>query len=261
MAENKIYKEIIASIIIIAFIGIVFLLTFCIDFNSLGKTFYISIVSYLASWVLLAIINKYLKNKYLDKINQVVSFPLIVIYGILTVVLPFWALLMHLIFYFGIAYIIPVLLYGTLKHFNVIDFIKEPTAVYLKITASVFICVLLNPLMRRTVYIISPAHIKTSEKLRPYELDKLTDYLLSSNNVRFLVYTFYGISLLTLYCYNFQGLSLNKGEPLKASFETFIAFDASLILLKLLDFRPSELLTKIRKSISNKLTEEDKNSS
>ncbi|MBA2583833.1 MAG: putative phage abortive infection protein [Bacteroidetes bacterium] len=162
--------------------------------------------------------------------------------------------------YFAIAFLVPELFFKILNYFELLVFVNIQTITYLKITSTVFICVILNPLLRDIVYRISPARIKSSEKLKPYELDKLTDYVLSIDNVRFLVYGAYVIALLVINYFNLQGKSLNSANEIdKAvlqSFVTFIAFDRTVALMKQLNFRPSGLLNKIYQSILNKMNTE-----
>lgn len=264
LTDYRFYKEIKATIIIIGVIGIILLFISSMQNKEWERIFIKSIIYYITIFTLLFILNAFLKNKYLDKVNKIIFLPFGILWAILTVIIPFGTLLIHFIFYFSISFAIPELLYRTLKYLDLIDFIKEPTAVYLKITLTVFISVLLNPLIRKVVILISPMHVKPSE-LAPYELNKLTNYLLSRDNVRFLVYTGYAIALITINYCNFQGLSYNAGididKSILQSFVTFIAFDRSLILMKQLNFSPSELLIKIRKSIFNKIVDYEKNNS
>lgn len=265
MIEKRFYKEIKAIGIIAAAIEAILLFIRAMDNKDFERVFYITLISYVILFVLLAVLNLKVKNNLLDKISQIVLFPLGVLFAILTVILPFWALLIHFMFYFIIAFLIPELSYRTLNYFHILDFLKEPTILYLRITLTVLISVLLNPMLRDIVYLISPTRIKTSEKLKPYKLDKPTDYLLSSENVRFLVYGGYVVALLATNYYYFQGLSLNKSieldKALLQSFVTFIAFDRAFILMKQLNFRPSEFLTKIYNSIIKETDDLEKNSS
>ena len=98
--------------------------------------------------------------------------------------------------------------------------------------------------------------------MKPYELDKLTDYFLSLENVRSIVYFGYVIVLLVINYYNFQDLtvwsSLTMDRAILQSFLTFIAVERALIFLKTLNFRPSVLLEKISSSILSKIKDADK---
>ena len=126
---------------------------------------------------------------------------------------------------------------------------------------TVFITVFFNPLLRDFVYLVSPARIKSSQKLKPFKLDKLTDYLLSSENVRFIVYGGYAIALILTNIYNFQDLSLNKttefDKAILQSFITFIAFERAFSFMKQLEFRPSRLIEKIAYAIRDKIDDNE----
>ncbi|MEM7086432.1 MAG: hypothetical protein AAF489_09630, partial [Bacteroidota bacterium] len=180
-----------------------------------------------------------------------------------TVVIPFMTLLMHLMFYFIISVALPILIIRGLKHFELLSFLTESTLFFIQITLCVFISVLFNHQIRQIVYRISPARIRASKKLKPYELDKLTDYFISEENIRFLIYTLYFISLIAINLYDFQGFSLTENatfdKAILQSFLVYIAFDRVLSLLKELEFKPSTFLMKIAQSISNKFKDLDNN--
>jgi len=241
-------------------IAFIFVFTSLFDNKTFQKYFPIYLVAYIGTVILFNFIGSLLKNKYFDKFTTIISYPFGIIYAILIVLIPFWTLLLQVGLYFGIAFLIPELLFKGLNYLNLIDFVTLPTKVYLKITLTVFISVLLNPLLRDIVYRISPARLKTSQKLKPYELGKLTDYFLSTDNVRFFVYAFYVVALLTTNYFNFQGDSISSyietDKSILQSFVTFIAFDRTFALMKQLDFKPSGLLDKIYQSITNKVNNE-----
>jgi hypothetical protein len=255
LTRKEIYKEIKAIAILVLVIAAILVFTSLFDNKAFQKNFSISLVTYISTFIVLHLLASFLKNKYFDKFTTVFSYPFSIIYAILIVLIPFLILLLHVGLYFGIAFLIPELLYKGLKYLHLIDFVTIPTAVYLKITLTVFISVLLNPLLIDIVYYISPARLNTSEKLKSYELGKLTEYFLSTDNVKFFVYAFYVIALLATNYFNFQGVGMSSNietdKSIMQSFVTFIAFDRSFTLLKQLHFKPSRLLDKIYHSISN----------
>lgn len=260
MTRKELYKEIKATAILVLAIALIFVFTSLFDNKTFQKYFLIYLVAYIGTVILFHILSSLLKNKYFDKLTKLISYPFGIIYAILLVLIPFWILLLHVGLYFGIAFLIPELLYKGLNYLNLIDFVTLSTKVYLKITMTVFISVLLNPLLRDIIYRISPARLKTSQKLKPYELGKLTDYFLSTDNVRFFVYAFYVLALLTTNFFNFQGDSISSNietdKSILQSFVTFIAFDRTFALMKQLNFKPSGLLDKICQSITNKVNNE-----
>src|SRR5690606_2036555 len=127
-----------------------------------------------------------------------------IILSIGTIIIPFGFLLIHILYYVAFSVLIPAIFFKIIELYNISLIKNESTLVYIKFTSIVFIAVLFNFQLRRLIYIISPARIKSSKKLRPYELDKLTDYLLSESNVRFLIYSLYVILLLVINFNNFE---------------------------------------------------------
>lgn len=260
MTIKELYKEIKAIAIFVLAITVLIVSSSLFANETFQKNFLFSLVTYIATLILIYVLGSFLKNKHFDIFTTIFSYPLIIIYTTLVVLIPFWLLLMHIGLYFVIAFLIPELLYKGLMYLNLIDFVTMPTTVYLKITLTVFISVLFNPILRGIVYRISPARLNSSEKLKPYELGKLTDYFLSTNNVKFFVYAFYVVALLMTNYFNFQGDSISSNietdKSILQSFVTFIAFDRTFALMKQLDFKPSGLLEKIYKSILYKVNKD-----
>ncbi|MES2652708.1 MAG: hypothetical protein V4663_13280 [Bacteroidota bacterium] len=260
MTKEGLIKEIKAIAIIVIIIGISITTILVFQNTDFRDVFVYCLSGYVSLILLLFICGKYIKNRYFNNFKTVVLFPIVIIYALLLITIPFLSLIVHTLLYFGIAFLIPELLSKGLSYFHLIDFITVQTIIYLKITLTVFISVLLNPLLRDIVYRLSPVMLKSSKKLKPLELDKLTDYFLSVQNVRFFVYSFYVVALLTTNYLNFQGQSFSTNavndKCILQSFVTFIAFDRALALAKLLDFKPSSLVAKIHKSILKKLDAE-----
>ena len=198
-----------------------------------------------------------MKKKCFTKLSRIVSYLIGIIYAIIVVLIPLLMLFINVVFYFSIAFLIPELIYIALKNLNLFDFLTIPTVVYLKITLTVFLSVLLNSFLRCVVYHLSPRRIYTSKKLKPYEFRKRTDDLLSIDNIRFIVYVFYVVTLLISNYFNFQGdsicCSVEIDKPILQSFVTFIAFDCALALMKQLNFKPLRFVRNIFQSILYKI--------
>ncbi|MBZ9731692.1 hypothetical protein LB467_18570, partial [Salegentibacter sp. JZCK2] len=101
-----------------------------------------------------------------------------------------------------------------------------------------------------------------SEKLKKYKFKELTDYLISGNNIRFMIYISYFIYLLLFNIFDLQNQNLYSNSMIdKAvlqSFITFIAFDNVLKNFKNLEFKPSELFNRILLSITGEDKKEEK---
>lgn len=164
--------------------------------------------------------------------------------------------------YMGVSFLIPECTYRIIEFFFK-GFITPQTHIYLVISLATFIMVILNYQLRNFIHKISPVRFKNSNKLKPYQIDKLSEYLLSENNIRFIVYGVYVIALISLNYTNFQSLegdSCQLGKPILQSFVTFIAFDRTIGIMKSLNFKPSDYLTMLCKSILRKIKDlENKN--
>lgn len=233
-------------------VGFIFILAyFKIDYY-----FYFSFIAYILICMILMVLSTILKSALLKKIIQIILIPANLILSIGTIFIPFGFILIHLFYYFSIPLLIPIIILELLDFFKITFIENQETKLYVKFTSTVFIAVLFNYQLRKIIYTISPARINTSKKLKPYELDKLTDYLLSENNVRFLIYSLYVFLLIIINFENFENKSLSTSlitdKSILQSFVTFIALDRALALLKQLEFKPSDFLIKIMKSILNK---------
>lgn len=259
---NNDYIKEIKAILIFALISILFFGgVYVLDYYKVLYQFMFLLVVYPLLYFIIFIFNDVvIKSNTLDKILSIIGLPFHYIRILITLVLPFYFLLIHLLYYIGFIFLIPKIFIEGLSFIDIT--FSSSNMLYIKLTLSVFIAVLFNFQLRRLIYVISPARIKDSKKLRPYKLDKLTDYILSENNVRFVIYSLYVILLMIFNYIEFEKSDLANLEfnrVILQSFVTFIAFDRALTLLKSLEFKPSDLLQKIIQSIANKLKEEHRN--
>lgn len=253
-------KEVKALLVFVGVFLLFWALAYLLSFVE-NETYilYYSLAAYILICLIALIFQQIFKNKGVSKITSIILFPagLLLTFG--TVFIPFMTIFIHLIFYFLIAFATPLIIIQGLNHFELLSFLKEPTVFFIRITLSVFISVLFNHQIRHLLYLVSPVRIKNSKKLKPFELDKLTDYLISEKNIRFLIYSLYFVSLIAINISELQGFSLTEtatfDKAILQSFIAFIAFDRVLSLLKDLEFKPSTFLIRIAQSISNKLKE------
>lgn len=260
MKNKDLYKEVKATLILIVVLAGISMLTYIISIPSAKKIIFLSVALSMLLAILFTTLNKYIKNDFFNRLTTIICFPLGIIYALLTVIIPFWTIPVHLLMYFAIATLIPILTFNLLSQLYIITSSNLPAALYILITSIVFVSVLFNAIIRDLLYRISPVRIRTSKKLKVYQLDQLTDYFLSIDVVRFWVYGTYVVTLVVINFHNLQGKLLNDSldidKAVLQSFVTFIAFDRAFVLLKQLQFRPSELLEKIRQSVFRKVREE-----
>ncbi len=262
MSFKEIAKEIKATIVIVLAIGLILLSIKLAESPIYQQWFICSIILLVIFYGVLIILNKNIKSRFIESCIKFISIPLGVVFAILIFAIPVIALFYHVLLYFIISFLIPFFTFFLIDFFNLLQFLEPDTKLYIQFTTGMFICVLLNSVIRSFVYAISPARIKKSEKMKPYQLDKLTDYLLSAKNIRYLAYFAYFIVIVTVNYFDFQNIDNLEPKYLKEvllqSFITFIAFDGSVLLLKTLDFRPSAMIQKVKNSISEKVNQLDK---
>ena len=179
---NNYLKEIKALLILSLFVGLFFGFAYLFKFLTESKFGLIIFFLYFLISVVLLVISISIKNKIILKIIEIFTFPFWIIYILMIYILPIGTLLMHLLIYFILTIVIPLLFFNTLLKFNLISLSKE-VIVYIEITISVFTSVLLNYQIRRFIYLFSLARIYSSEKLKPYEFDKLTSRSLTKPTI------------------------------------------------------------------------------
>lgn len=260
---NNYIKEIKAILIFIIIGILIFGFPTLLAYFKIEYYFYYSLIIYTSLCAVLAILSNISNSKILKKITNYILLPAGIILSIVTIIMPFGFLLIHVICYLAFVILIPNIILKLLILLDVCPVINPYALIYVKFTSSVFIAVLFNFQLRHLIYKISPVRLKSSEKLKAYELDKLTDYLLSENNVRFTIYSLYAVILIIINFLNLEENSLSTNgtndKAILQSFVTFISFDRALTLLKQLEFKPSDFLNKIIKSIINKFKDLDKN--
>lgn len=259
MTRKDLYKELNALAILL------FAITIAIGFTAFlaDKVSLKYIIAFLAFYSLLAIsmhaLSILLKNRRFTKFATLFFTPLGVLYAILVAIFPFFSLIFDILLYFGIALIIPEMIFRGLDHFRLINFVAPSARNYLQMTLTVLTSILLNPVLRDVVKIVSLSRLNKSKELKPDDVRYTLDFLLSSQNIRFLIYASYFLALLTTNFFNFQGYSLDNrlqsDKSILQSLVTFLAFDRAFILMKQLNFKPSVLLENIYKSVLNKVND------
>jgi len=260
---NNYWKEIKAIFILLIAVVVFSAIGILFNFILTNKILRDISIGYFILFIILFTSTFFIKNKIYQKVVNFILFPVAVLYALLIVLIPIGTLIMHALFYFGITAVIPIIIFKLLIFFKILPPLNPEFIIYLEITLVVFLSVLFNYQVRKLIYKFSPARIHTSEKLKPFGLDKLTDYLLSESNIRFIIYFLYVVLLFIINFYKFQNKSLfenlNYDQAILQSFITFIGFDRALTLLKQLDFKPSDMVIKISQSMRKKFGDsEDK---
>ena len=194
--------------------------------------------------------------KIVDYFYQLLALPFTIFFAVYTIGIPFLMLQVHLILYLAFCSLIPASLYGFYEYLKYPP-ISMQLKVYLILSFTVMCSVIFQKQIKYIVHTFSPARLKTSEKLKPYKIEELSNYLLSENNIKFVVFVIYFIIIVMINFYNFQDLSYYETEKIdKAvlqSFVTYISFDRIISSLKQVEFKPSEMVKKMTNSIISKM--------
>lgn len=251
---NSILKEFISTVLILIILVVIFL---SIELMKNFNIFYIVawFFGYLLILFFFNVTSRNRNNKLLNIMLIFLNLPITLLIIFLNTILPFLILFLHVFFYFGLPALIIELIFTILLNLQLLESFNTSTLLYLKLTSGVFLISLFNPILKELVIRLSIAQPRNSFKMKVYDLEHLTKYLLTSENIKFLIYFFYVIALLFINILNFEGLnysSLQDGDKaILQSFVTFIAFDRAIILSKQNEFRPSKLLKQIYQSVLN----------
>ncbi len=254
MKNNNVYNEIKAAIIILIIVTLVCL------FVIFAKICFQVVLCFLLFYIFVYFVNQKMNFKIFKKISHVLSFALVPLYILSVIGYLFGFLIFYLFCYFIIPYLFILALSSFLFYFHVIDFLKHATLIYLQFTIGVFSVVVLNPFIRELIFFPSVSFSRSIIINIPIDFERLTNYILSIENVKFFIYFIYVFALLaTNYCF-FEGLSFyNSSEYDRAilqSFVTFIAFDRAFTILKQIEITPARFLKKIIDMIINILKNE-----
>lgn len=218
------------------------------------------IVFYIMGGFFFYFIQKFFKYKILKYLFNAWIFPVLSVFGLIQLFVPFMVIQVHLMYYVLIAIFIPVVFYLIDKLINITQ-INNALYLYIILTFSVIFGTIFNKQIKHIVYVFSPFRVYYSKKLKKYKFKELTDYLISENNIKFMIYLSYFAYLLIFNIFNLQNQNFYNNPILdKAvlqSFITFIAFDSVLRNFKSLEFKPSEMLNKIINSITGEDQEKD----
>ncbi len=260
---KNINKELLSLVLIIASGLIIFVVLGIVayGFDRLIKIkySYLYFLTYILLCIFSFIISGRVKNKIIRFVHNIIIFPLTFLFGFIMVVTPYIVLQIHFFLYLLMSAFIPLIFFIFDKFTNLFE-LNTSTHIYIIVTLSVITATLLNKQVKYLTYLFSPFRIYSSQKLKKFEFKKLTDYLLSESNIKFIIYLLYFIYLLIVNLFNFQENSFYSSplidKAVLQSFITFIALERLIANLKDLDFKPSELIKKLLTSMTGNEIEE-----
>lgn len=219
---------------------------------------------YLVTSLVALIISLDVKNNTIRKLLEIYCIPIYLLIALAGFFLPLLTMVFQSFFYLIVSVLVPLFILQTLSYFNLASISKE-LSTYIVLTSTVFIAVLFNNYLLKIVQWLSNLLFKNSSFVEEAKLNDLTDYAVSQNTLKFLIYSIYVILIIIMNIYKLQGGSLydNKDYDVAVlqSFVTFLAFDKAYALLQTLDFKPAQFISMMIFSIRslNNLEEEDNN--
>lgn len=181
--------------------------------------------------------------------------PFYFLFEILTYTIPINLILINVFLFLAFPIILITYSSIALSYFKIP--INYELKLYLSLLFTYLFYVTFNKIMLKFVANISPARYKNSKKLKPYNIKEISEYLISQDNMKIVIYTFNFLAIIFINIYKFQNFNFYDKiplfeKPILQSLVTFIAFDRVITLFKNLNFKPSELFNKILLGIKSK---------
>lgn len=197
-------KEIKASLILIALIALCIGLVYSVS-TYLDIRFFYGFIVYIALLIITTIAEQVTKkqNKLLNKIRNFLNIPFSIIYIFITAVFPIFSIITSILLYIGICIALPHVFFLLFEHFQ-INWPKNPdTTFYITLTTSVFFAVLFNNQIQRLLFWLM-IKLRNDAKPDAFKIDELIGYIISTQNVRFIIYSSYVILLFTINYLSFE---------------------------------------------------------
>lgn len=213
----------------------------------------IVILSYLTVTFLL---KKIIKSNITKSLFSLPFAPFALFFKLLTFTIPISLILMNIFLYFGLPIVICFLFFSYLNYQN------YPIGIDLQVYTTSLVwyisLVTTNKLLLFYLAKLSPARYSTSQKLKPYNIKEISEYILSEDNIKMLIFTLNFCVITAINLNQFQGIRFfeilyNLERPIIQSLVSFIAFDRVVTLMKTAKFKPSILYQKTKEGIDAKI--------
>lgn len=208
-------------------------------------------LTYIVLFFLFGWLHKKFPNKFLEYLDMGISFPLLLVLLLFQFAIPTVGLITHITLFILLSFLLPLILLGINEHFNYF-ILTEQTTIFINLTFAICFSVAFYKQILSLIYKAGPFR-KSSEKMKKFKLDELTEYILNKENIRFIIYSSFFIYLLIFSFQYLQNSSIFEiGEKDKAvyqSFLCFLAFDRLLLNSKRFILLPSVFLKKMISSV------------
>lgn len=241
--ENKKGKFIFIGLTFVSFISLTLPIILDINFLYFG----LIILGYAIFSITLSYIAKRTENHLLNKLVTITAYPLAIIFIILRLGVPTFALLFNAIFLFIMTFGFPFILMNRLVSIFEIG-LKKPTILFLALTLASILSVYLSKYLLSFILKGSPILRGTYEdRPRHKYLQELTTIFYQKNNILFFIYFCYFIYLGTTAFSKIQiGTPIFSNETdlaIQQSFLLFLAFSNMVAKSKDVILAPQAILS------------------
>ena len=201
-------------------------------------------------------------HKVAKTIRNVLFFPLTILLFLFRIIMPGMTLIIHIITYFLIVAIIPTVVKILYDKTDIIN-ISEQTLLFLCLSFVSIISVILCKPILKLVYRFDFARINedNAKRLDKMKVNDITNYTVTSQNIRFLIYAFYLIFTIVFSIRLFESedmiLSKSNDTAIMQAFLVFLAFDNVHTNSKSLILKASDFLKLLIASIFRAFPNED----
>jgi len=256
--KKELKSTIIFVLINIMVIFLIYFGKFLKNYFSDVKYFWIGLVIYFILTFLLTILNHRINFKVLRIATLILSFPISLIYVLVAILIPVLITQIYLILYFILSFILPYLLYTLDIKYSFLS-LQIQTWIYIISTTGVIIAIIFNKQIDYLTFKIVPFTSLKKEKKKRSNLVELCNYIVSSSNIKLVIYSLYFIALIITNFLNFQDSSFfstpDIDKAILQSFITFLAFERLTTNLELSEFRPSQLISILQSAINKEIEE------
>lgn len=199
----------------------------------------------------------FLSKKFLYKpikvIEQIIRFPLAFVFILLSIIYPVILTFQCISYFFLIPLIVPTIVLMVLKF---LFSISPALQLFIIFSGFSLLSIIFFDSILKLTYFIS--RVKTSEKLKHYEIENIVEHILNRKSIKFLIYSSYFIYIIVYSVYALDGRELFDDKYINMavmqSFVTVLAFDSLVINSFKIKFLPSLLLGKFMGSIQKEIS-------
>lgn len=251
-------KKEITAVLLILLINVVtgaltVLISFLIDYSGKINHFFLKVATYFLLCFITFQIGRKIKSRAYKIMQQIIFLPLTFLSLYILAAIPVLSMQLSIGLYLVFAFLFPMILFRFDEHYH-LTALKPETWTYIVLSSGVIFAFLFHYQIKLLVHKIIPFFHYGSERVKKFKLIELNNYVISVNNIRFVIFTLYLLYAMIVNIMSFQGSSFydnqNIDKAVLQSFVTFIAFDRVLAAVRAAEFKPSELLDILKKSIT-----------